>query len=417
MKILVIGNGGREHAIAWKFAQDPRVKTIFVSAGNAGSAQLPKTQNVVLNNQEEILHFAQKEAIDLTFIGAEQYLVEGIVDNFKAHGLKIFGADKKAAMLEGSKQFAKDFMQKYGVKTADYANFFDKESALSYLKNASFPLVIKADGLAAGKGVVICQNFDEAQTAVQEMMCDNRFGSAGKQIVIEQFLHGFEVSILSFCDGKTILPLKTAKDHKTIGEYNQGENTGGMGVVAPHPQMSKAQYQAFLDDILTPTLNGIQAEGLEFAGVIFFGLMVNESGVYLLEYNMRLGDPETQAVLPLMESELLDPVLAAIDGRLQEVTPKWSDHHAVCVVAASGGYPRAFNTDYPIHHLKEAQAIAPIFIAGAKEVDSVIKTSGGRVLNVVGIAKTLDEARALAYQAIETIDFTDKVFRKDIGEY
>jgi len=397
LNILIIGAGGREHALAWKFAQDVRVGQIFVAPGNAGTAAMQRVRNIPLSRVEDLLAFAQKENVGLTFVGAEALLVEGIVDTFRAAGLAIFGPDRQAAQLEGSKRFAKDFMQKYGVKTAAYASFRDLDAALAYVQDCAYPTVVKASGLAAGKGVVICQNRAEAEAALRAMMESRRFGEAGAEVVIEEFLDGYECSLLSFCDSRAIVPLVSARDHKTIGEGNTGENTGGMGVIAPHPRFGEAEMAAFRRDILEPTLKGIQAEGMDFAGVIFFGLMVNARGVYLLEYNMRFGDPETQAVLPLMQSELLDAVQAALDRRLDDNAFRWQDAHACCVVAASAGYPGEFRTGLPITGLERARFHGLVFIAGAKTECGAMQTSGGRVLNCVGVAPTAsDHLRSLA---------------------
>ena len=416
LNILIIGAGGREHALAWKFAQDARVGQIFVAPGNAGTAAMQRVRNIPLSRVADLLAFAQKENVGLTFVGAEALLVEGIVDVFQAAGLAIFGPDRQAAQLEGSKRFAKDFMQKYGVKTAAYASFRELEAALAYVQDCAYPTVVKASGLAAGKGVVICQNRAEAEAAVRAMMETRRFGDAGNEVVIEEFLEGYECSLLSFCDSRHIVPLVSARDHKTIGEGNTGENTGGMGVVAPHPRFGDAEMAAFRRDILEPTLKGIQAEGMDFAGVIFFGLMVNARGVYLLEYNMRFGDPETQAVLPLMQSELLDAVQAALERRLDDDAFRWQDAHACCVVAASAGYPGEFRSGLPIEGLERARFHGLVFIAGAKTECGAMQTSGGRVLNCVGVAPTASEARQKAYDAIAQVQFDGITYRRDIGQ-
>ena len=362
-----------------------------------------------------MLAFAQKENVGLTFVGAEALLVEGIVDVFQAAGLAIFGPNRQAAQLEGSKRFAKDFMQKYGVKTAAYASFRELDVALAYVQDCAYPTVVKASGLAAGKGVVICQNRAEAEAAVRAMMETRRFGDAGNEVVIEEFLEGYECSLLSFCDSRHIVPLVSARDHKTIGEGNTGENTGGMGVIAPHPRFGDAEMAAFRRDILEPTLKGIIAEGMDFAGVIFFGLMVNARGVYLLEYNMRFGDPETQAVLPLLENELLDAVQAALERRLDDSVFRWQDAHACCVVAASAGYPGEFRTGLPIANLERARFYAQIFIAGARQDCGEMLTSGGRVLIGVGVAPTAEAARQKAYDAIAQVQFDGITYRCDIG--
>ena len=306
-------------------------------------------------------------------------------------------------------------MQKYGVKTAAYASFRELDAALAYVQDCAYPTVVKASGLAAGKGVVICQNRAEAEAAVRAMMETRRFGDAGNEVVIEEFLEGYECSLLSFCDSRHIVPLVSARDHKTIGEGNTGENTGGMGVIAPHPRFGDAEMAAFRRDILEPTLKGIIAEGMDFAGVIFFGLMVNARGVYLLEYNMRFGDPETQAVLPLLESELLDAVQAALERRLDDSVFRWQDAHACCVVAASAGYPGEFRTGLPIANLERARFYAQVFIAGARQDCGEMLTSGGRVLNCVGVAPTAEAARQKAYDAIAQVQFDGITYRRDIG--
>ena len=416
LNILIIGAGGREHALAWKFAQDARVGQIFVAPGNAGTAAMPRVRNVPLTRVEDLLTFAKNENVGLTFVGAEALLVEGIVDTFQAAGLAIFGPNRQAAQLEGSKRFAKDFMQKYGVKTAAYASFRKLDAALAHLQDCAYPTVVKASGLAAGKGVVICADRNEAEAAVRAMMESRRFGDAGAEVVIEEFLEGYECSLLSFCDSRRIVPLLSARDHKTIGEGNTGENTGGMGVVAPHPRFGEAEMAAFRRDILEPTLKGIIAEGMDFAGVIFFGLMVTARGVYLLEYNMRFGDPETQAVLPLLQSELLDAVQAALERRLDDDAFRWQDAHACCVVAASAGYPGEFRKGLPISNLERARFYAQVFIAGATSECGEMQTSGGRVLNCVGVAPTASEARQKAYDAIAQVQFDGITYRRDIGQ-
>lgn len=412
--ILLIGSGGREHALAWKMAQSSKVEKIFVAPGNAGTAQEEKCENVNLTSIDELLAFAKNNQIDLTVVGPEALLVDGIADKFQQAGLHIFAPNAKSAHLEGSKTFAKDFMQKYGVKTASYQNFDAYEPALQHLDTVNFPVVVKASGLAAGKGVLICQNRTKAEEALKDIMLDSKFGGAGAEVVVEEFLTGFEVSILSVCDGQTILPFISAKDHKKIGEGETGLNTGGMGVVAPNPLLTNDQYQAFLTDILEPTLKGIQAENLETVGVIFFGLMVNENGVYLLEYNMRFGDPETQAVLPLLNTDLIDVFEAAIHQKLDSITLDWKNEHSCCVVAVSGGYPESYEKgkEIQIGQFKDATH----FIAGAKLDGEKLLTSGGRVLNVVATAPTLDEARKQAYQNMKQVSFDKMVTRSDIGQ-
>ena len=413
MKILVVGSGGREHAICWKVSQNEKVEKVFCAPGNGGTAMLPKGENVNVKGIDELLEFALKEKIDLTIVGSEELLVDGIVDRFQEKGLKIFGPDKKAALLEGSKAYAKDFMKKYGVKTAAYEVFTEVDKAKEYIKTCEFPLVVKASGLAAGKGVLICQNLEEALKAVDEIMVDKVFSAAGEKIVVEEFLDGVEASILSVTDSKVILPFISAKDHKKIGEKETGLNTGGMGTIAPNPYVTKEVYDAFINGIMNPTLEGIKAEGMNFAGVIFFGLMITDKGVYLLEYNMRMGDPETQVVLPLLESDFIELLENGLKGDLANADVKWSSKSACCVVLASGGYPEAYNKGYEITGIDKVDNM--VFVAGAKAEDGKLLTSGGRVLNVVAVGDNLEDARAKAYADAEKIEFTDKYCRKDIG--
>ncbi len=413
MKLLVIGAGGREHAITWKLAQNENVEKIFVAPGNAGTESVKIAENVNITDIDKLLEFAKVEKIDLTILGSEELLVAGIVDRFKEKGLKIFGPHQKAAMLEGSKTFAKDFMKKYGVKTAAYENFDNYEEAHKYIDKCDFPLVVKASGLAAGKGVIIVQNKVEAEEALKDIMLDSKFGNAGAEVVIEEFLEGVEASILSFYDGQKIVPFVSAKDHKKIGEGEIGLNTGGMGVIAPNPYVTEEVNNAFMEDILNPTLNGLKSEGFDFAGVIFFGLMITKKGVYSLEYNMRMGDPETQVVLPLMETDLLDLILHALEGALDMVEVKWKKKSAVCVVMAAGGYPVSYNKGDLIEGLDNVNN--QIFIAGAKR-DNGIRTNGGRVLNVVALVDTLECARKNTYNDVSKILFKDAYYRKDIGE-
>lgn len=413
MKILVVGSGGREHAICWKVSQNEKVEKVFCAPGNGGTAMLPKGENVNVKGIDELLEFALKEKIDLTIVGSEELLVDGIVDRFQEKGLKIFGPDKKAALLEGSKAYAKDFMKKYGVKTAAYEVFTEVDKAKEYIKTCEFPLVVKASGLAAGKGVLICQNLEEALKAVDEIMVDKVFSAAGEKIVVEEFLDGVEASILSVTDSKVILPFISAKDHKKIGEKETGLNTGGMGTIAPNPYVTKEVYDAFINGIMNPTLEGIKAEGMNFAGVIFFGLMITDKGVYLLEYNMRMGDPETQVVLPLLESDFIELLENGLKGDLANADVKWSSKSACCVVLASGGYPEAYKKGYEITGIDKVDNM--VFVAGAKAEDGKLLTSGGRVLNVVAVGDNLEDARAKAYADAEKIEFTDKYCRKDIG--
>lgn len=413
--LLIIGAGGREHALAFKFSQDSRIARIFVAPGNAGTALMEKCENVALDDIDALLAFAKTHDA-LTVVGSEALLAEGIVDKFQAAGLAIFGPQQAAARLEYSKAFAKAFMQKYGVKTADYQTFDEAEKALAYLRiQARFPTVIKADGLAAGKGVIIAKDLPEAEKAIDEIMAQKMFGAAGHRVVIEQFLTGVEASILSFTDGKTILPLFAAKDHKKIGEGETGLNTGGMGVICPNPFVTDAVEKAFMADILHPTLKGLQAENLAFAGVIFFGLMINDEGVYLLEYNMRMGDPETQAVLPLLENALYDVIDAALHQSLASVQLKWKEAQSVCVVAVAKGYPEAYEKGQRIEGIEKLDDDVLCFIAGAKLTEGALYTNGGRVLNVVATGATLAGARMRAYENLKRIQFDGMYYRHDIG--
>ncbi|MEI6857117.1 phosphoribosylamine--glycine ligase [Psychrilyobacter sp.] len=414
MKILIIGSGGREHAIAWKFAQNNKVEKIYVAPGNAGTELLDRCENVVLSDIEEMVEFASKNKVGLTMVGSEELLVEGIVDKFEEKGLTVFGPDKKSAILEGSKAYSKDFMKKYGVKTAAYEVFTDYDNAIKYLDKIEYPTVVKASGLAAGKGVIIAQNKGEAVEAVKDMLLDNKFKQAGAEIVIEEFLEGVEASILSITDGNTIVPFISAKDHKKIGEGETGLNTGGMGVIAPNPYVTAEIMKEFIDSIMTPTLEGLKAEKMKFNGVIFFGLMITEKGIYSLEYNMRLGDPETQAVLPLMENDFLEIIEMCIDGDLDKVEMSWKEAFACCVVGVSGGYPESYKKGYEITGLSNVDDL--VFIAGAKlEVDKLL-TSGGRVINIVSLGEKLETACKNTYSSIDKINFEGLYCRRDIGK-
>lgn len=413
MKILLIGSGGREHALAWKIAKNDRVEKIFVAPGNGGTAIEVKCENIDITDIDELLKFAVENSIDLTIVGPEDPLTKGIVDKFKEKGLKIFGPDGKAARLEGSKSFSKDFMKKYGVKTAEYEVFYNHKEALEYLSKCQYPTVVKADGLAAGKGVAICENKEEAVKAVNSFMVDDIFNGAGEKIVIEEFLDGVEASILSITDGKTIVPFISAKDHKQIFDGSKGPNTGGMGVLAPNPFVTEEVLKDFEENIMNNTLQGIREEGFDFKGIIFFGLMITKKGSYLLEYNVRMGDPETQSVLNLMESDLLELIESALNEDLENAEVKWKTGTCVNVVLASKGYPESFVKGYEITVDNEVKD--KVFIAGAKLEDGVLKTNGGRVLSVVGVGKTVAEAREDAYKSIEKVNFKDKYYRCDIG--
>ncbi len=415
MKLLLIGSGGREHSLAWKLAKSEKVEKIFVAPGNGGTAIENKCENVNITDIEELVKFAQREIIDLTIVGPEDPLTKGIVNKFKKEGLKIFGPAENGAMLEGSKSFSKDFMKKYGVKTAEYATFTDVNEALKYLESCSYPTVVKADGLAAGKGVIICENKEEAIAAVNTCMVDDTFGEAGKTIVIEEFLEGVEASILSITDGKTIIPFISGKDHKQIFDGGKGPNTGGMGVMAPNPYVTEEVMKDFEDNIMKNTLIGIREEGFDFKGIIFFGIMITQKGTYLLEYNVRMGDPETQSVLYLMESDLVEIIEAALREELDKVDIKWNDGVCINVVLASKGYPGKFEKGYEIKIDNEVKD--KVFLAGAKLEDGILKTNGGRVLSVIGVGKTVEEARNDAYSNIKHVKFEGAYCRTDIGTF
>lgn len=414
MKILIIGNGGREHAIAWKAATSPLVDRIYCAPGNGGTYFENKCENINLSKIDDLLKFALDKEIDLTIVGPEIPLVDGIVDRFKEKGLKIFGPSREAAKLEGSKSFAKSFMNKYGVKTAWHRDFDDSQAALDFLSGCDYPVVIKADGLAAGKGVVICSTIGDARQTIEDFMVKDIFKGSGKKVIVEEFLEGVEASILSITDGKTIIPFISAKDHKSIYEGNAGPNTGGMGAIAPNPYVTNEVMGSFEKDIMIPTLMGIQKENMDYRGIIFFGIMITAKGVYLLEYNVRMGDPETQAVLPLMESDFVELILAAIDDRLDSYKLKWFDSYSCCVVAASKGYPGNYETGFNITGINDVKN--KIFIAGAKEEQTIMVTSGGRVLAASALGKTLDEAIDNAYRDIEKVQFDGIYYRKDIGK-
>lgn len=410
MKLLIIGSGGREHALGVKLKEDKRVQQLYFATGNGGTAEIGT--NITATSIEELCQFAKENAIALTFVGSEDLLVAGIVDAFQKENLPIFGPHQRAAQLEGSKAFAKTFMQKYGIKTATHETFEDYQKALAYLEKIDYPTVIKASGLAAGKGVIIAQNKAEATGALQEIMQEKVFGNSGSQVVIEEFLEGVEASLLSYYNGNEITPFISAKDHKKIGEGETGLNTGGMGVIAPNPYVTDAIMQDFEHNILQPTLEGFHKENLQFAGVIFFGLMLTKKGVYLLEYNLRMGDPETQAVLPLLESNLLKVTEDALAGK--PIQLQWKDQCSCCIVMVSGGYPKNYEKGYQIDGLPTLEV--PYFIAGASKQADQLQTSGGRVLNVVALGDTADEARKKAYKEVEKVDFEKAYYRKDIGK-
>lgn len=410
MKVLIVGNGGRESAIAWKLKQDPRITHFYFAKGNASTEKLGTT--VYESSVEDLVKFAQKEEIDLTIIGPEAPLVEGIVDEFQKEGLRIFGAKKAAALLEGSKAYSKKFMQEYGVRTAQAEVFDSYNEALEYIQKQAYPLVIKASGLASGKGVVICKDQEEAETTLHDFMIRKIHGDSGIRVVVEEFLQGFEASVIAFSNGEKLFPCIAVKDYKKLGNGDKGPNTGGMGTLAPNPDFTPEHMQDFVENILNPTMNGINDNMLKFKGFIFFGVMVANNKCYLLEYNMRLGDPETQVIMPLLENNLLDTINDCIDGK--EIELKFSDKKAVCLVVASGGYPRDFEKGFEIRNLDKVKN-SEVFFAGATYEGDRIVTTGGRVLNIVATADTYEEARQKVYEDAPVINFDYAYYREDIG--
>ncbi|MDV3780686.1 phosphoribosylamine--glycine ligase [Elizabethkingia anophelis] len=409
MRVLVVGTGGREAAIGWKLKQDPKVKKIFFARGNASTEEYG--ENIYEDSIPELVEFATREKVDLTIVGPEAPLVDGIVDEFKAAGLKIFGPNAKAASLEGSKAFSKRFMQDHGIKTAKAQVFEVYQDALDYVKDHKFPLVIKASGLAGGKGVVICETLEEADAVIHDFMIRRIHGDAGIKLVIEEFLQGFEASIICFSNGEELFPCIPVKDYKKVGEGDEGMNTGGMGTVAPSPEFNGMHYADFERNIMLPTLKGLKQENLSFKGFIFFGLMVTAEGSYLLEYNMRLGDPETQVILPLMENSLVDVINDCMEGKPVEL--KFADKKAVCVVMVSGGYPRNIETGLEIKGTDKVDTLC--LLAGARKGGNSYYTTGGRVVNVVGFGETYDDARKQAYDNINKVSFDYGFYRHDIG--
>lgn len=417
MKVLVIGSGGREHALVWKIGQSPKVDKIYCAPGNAGIAQQAECVAIKADDLDGLLAFAQQNQIDLTVVGPEVPLTMGIVDKFQEQGLKIFGPSGKAAEIEGSKTFAKDLMAKYNIPTAKYGAFTDAAEAKSFLDTVGLPCVVKADGLAAGKGVLICETKAEAEEAIADILVDNKFGSAGSRVVVEEFLTGQEVSMLAFTDGKTVVPMVSSQDHKRIWDGDKGLNTGGMGAYSPAPVYTADIHEIVVPQVLEATVKAMEAEGRSFSGILYAGLMLTADGPKVLEFNARFGDPETQAVLPRLKSDLVDIFLAIIDGRLNEMDIQWHEAAAVCVVMASGGYPETSEKGQVITGLAEAAATgAIVFHAGTKETDGNIVTNGGRVLGISALGNDIAQAIANAYRGVEQIKFENMQYRTDIGK-
>ncbi len=414
MKILVIGGGGREHAVVRAIKKNPRVTEIFALPGNGGIAKDAECVAIGATETEKIVEFAVRNKIDYAIVTPDDPLVLGVVDALEEKGIPCFGPNKKAAILEGSKVFAKDLMKKYNIPTAKYAVFDNKADAVKYLETATYPTVIKADGLALGKGVLIVHNFDEAKSAVNMMMEDKVFGKSGDNVVIEEYLTGPEVSVLSFCDGKTIVPMVSAMDHKRAKDNDEGLNTGGMGTIAPNPYFTKEVEKECMEKIFVPTMNAMNSEGRTFKGCIFFGLMITPKGPKVIEYNCRFGDPETQVVLPLLESDLLTVMQAVTQGTLTADMVKFSDKSACCVVMASDGYPEKYQKGFEITIPSSIEE--NVFVAGAKLDGEKLVTSGGRVLGVTALAEDLSSAIDKAYSLVDKVSFENAYYRKDIGK-
>ena len=418
MNVLIVGSGGREHAIATCVAKSEKVDKIYCAPGNAGIAEIAECVDIKVMEFDRIVKFAKNHDIDLTIVGPDDPLVGGLVDALEEAGLRAFGPRKNAAIIEGSKAFSKDLMKKYNIPTAAYEVFTDAAKALEYLDTAKMPIVLKADGLALGKGVLICNTLEEARNGVKEIMLDKKFGTAGNTMVIEEFMTGREVSVLTFCDGKTVKVMSSAQDHKRAGDGDTGLNTGGMGTFSPSPFYTKKIEEYCKKNIFQPTVDAMAAEGREFKGVIFFGLMLTEDGPKVLEYNARFGDPEAQVVLVRMKNDIIDVMEACIDGKLGKIKLEFEDNAAVCVVLASEGYPLQYTKGHVINGLErfEHEDGYYCFHAGTRKSSKGIVTNGGRVLGVTAVGPDLRQARANAYEATSWIDFENKYCRKDIGK-
>ncbi len=418
MKVLVVGGGGREHAIVASVAKSKRVEKIYCAPGNAGIAELAECVDIGVFEFDRLVAFAKEKEIDFTIIGPDDPLVRGIVDSFEAASLKVFGPRKNAAIIEGSKAFSKDLMKKYNIPSASYETFSDPDEAITYLEKGKFPVVLKADGLALGKGVLICNNFEEAKAGVKTIMLDKQFGSSGDRMVVEEFMTGREVSVLCYSDGSHIVPMTSAQDHKRAKDGDQGLNTGGMGTFSPSPFYTEDVDDFCKKNIYQPTIDAMKAEGREFVGILFVGLMLTEDGPKVLEYNARFGDPEAQVVLPRMKNDVIDVMEACIEGRLAEINLEFEDNAAVCVMLASDGYPEHYDKGFVIDGLdtfKEKSGYY-VFHSGTKQTDKGIVTNGGRVLGVTAKGDTLKEARTNAYEATNWIIFENKYMRHDIGK-
>ncbi len=418
MKILVVGGGGREHTIIWKLAQSPKTEKIYALPGNGGISALAECAPVKATDIDGVVRFAKEKSVDLVVVAPDDPLVMGMVDALEAEGIRAFGPRKNAAIIEGSKAFSKELMKKYNIPTAAYEVFDNSSAAVEYIrKQNKFPTVIKADGLALGKGVIIAQTLEEAEQAVHEIMDDKKFGASGNKVVIEEFLTGPEVSVLAFTDGKTIVPMVSAQDHKRAYDNDEGLNTGGMGTFSPSRLYDEKKAEECMTNIFLPTMRAMNSEGRTFKGVLYFGLMMTADGVKVIEYNCRFGDPETQVVLPRLKTDLLEIFEAVIDERLADIKIEWEDNAAVCVVMASGGYPVKYQSGYEISGLEDAESMdgVMVFHAGTKAEEGKFLTAGGRVLGVTATAENLDKAIEKAYEAVGKISFKDAHFRRDIG--
>lgn len=419
MKVLVIGNGGREHALAWKIAQSPLVSKVFVAPGNAGTALESGLENINIKATDVsgLLNFAQQEQIDLTIVGPEAPLVIGVVDSFQKAGLKIFGPTKSASQLEGSKAFTKDFLARHNIPTAQYQNFTELEPALGYIREKGAPIVIKADGLAAGKGVIVAMTLEEAEAAVNDMLAGNAFGDAGHRVVIEEFLEGEEASFIVMVDGKNVEPMATSQDHKRVGDGDTGLNTGGMGAYSPAPVVTDEVFAKIMDQVIYPTVNGMAQEGNVYVGFLYAGLMIDKEGnPKVIEFNCRFGDPETQPIMMRLQSDLVKLCLAAVDGNLDTVKSKWDPRPALGVVMAAGGYPGDYNTQDEIIGLPtESSSDCKVFHAGTSFEKGQVFTKGGRVLCVTALGNTVLEAQQRAYQQVNNIRWHGCFYRHDIG--
>jgi len=417
MKILIIGSGGREHSLAWKIKQSPKVKQIFVAPGNSGTATIADSVDIKADDIPELINFAEKEKIDLTVVGPEIPLVAGIVDEFEKRNLKIFGPNKLAAKIEGSKAYTKKLMDSLGVPTAKFGIFTDLKEANSFIEKIGAPLVVKADGLASGKGVIICKTTEDAKSAIDRIMAKKEFGTAGEKVIIEECLEGEEVSIIVLSDGENVVPLASSQDHKRIFDNDEGPNTGGMGAYSPAPAAEGKVFKEVMKTVIYPVIEGLKKKGQPYKGVLYAGIMITDKGPYVLEFNVRFGDPETQAILPRLKSDLVDLMESSIEGTLSGAKLDWDNRACVCVVASSGGYPGEYEKGKAITGLKEASSLKDVvvFHAGTKSENNNFFTNGGRVLGITALGKDIEDAITRTYKAVEKIHFDGMHYRKDIG--